>query len=162
MPKVSRLEVIASGARRRWTEEEKRRIVAESFDGPRRVFRRRRGDMGFRRRNCSHGFGKLCLLRRRRKLRRRYRLFRLHQNEHSGPKSPPLVPLNHFYRPLRINAAVKERRMLPRHRAPGKPTIDIRTTLNTPLTHGTQEFFQLTNIANVDVAIIITILNVVS
>jgi len=37
MPKVSRLEVISSGARRRWTEEEKRRIVAESFDGPRRV-----------------------------------------------------------------------------------------------------------------------------
>ena len=36
-PKVSRLEVIATGARRRWTEEEKRRIVAESFDGPRRV-----------------------------------------------------------------------------------------------------------------------------
>ena len=37
MPKVSRLEVIATGARRRWTEEEKRRIVAESFDGSRRV-----------------------------------------------------------------------------------------------------------------------------
>jgi len=37
MPQVSRLEVIATGARRRWTEEEKRRIVAESFDGPRRV-----------------------------------------------------------------------------------------------------------------------------
>jgi transposase len=37
MPKVSRLEVISIGARRRWTEDEKRRIVAESFDGPRRV-----------------------------------------------------------------------------------------------------------------------------
>jgi transposase len=37
MPKVSRLEVIATGARRCWTEEEKRRIVAESFDGSRRV-----------------------------------------------------------------------------------------------------------------------------
>jgi transposase len=37
MPKVSRLEVITTGARRRWTEDEKRRIVAESFDGPRRV-----------------------------------------------------------------------------------------------------------------------------
>jgi transposase len=37
MPKLSRLEVIANGARRRWTDEEKARIVAESFDGPRRV-----------------------------------------------------------------------------------------------------------------------------
>ena len=37
MPQVSRLEVIATGARRRWTEDEKRRIVAESFDGTRRV-----------------------------------------------------------------------------------------------------------------------------
>ena len=37
MPKVSRLEVIATGARGRWTGEEKQRIVAESFDGPRRV-----------------------------------------------------------------------------------------------------------------------------
>jgi transposase len=33
--KVSRLEVISTGARRRWTLEEKRRIVAESYDGPR-------------------------------------------------------------------------------------------------------------------------------
>jgi transposase len=31
MPKVSRLEVITTGARRRWTLEEKQRIVAESF-----------------------------------------------------------------------------------------------------------------------------------
>jgi transposase len=30
MPKVSRLQVIATGARRRWTLEEKLRIVAES------------------------------------------------------------------------------------------------------------------------------------
>ena len=37
MPKVSRLEVIATGARRRWTVEEKQRIVAESFETPRRV-----------------------------------------------------------------------------------------------------------------------------
>src|SRR5271165_898832 len=37
MSKLSRLEVIANGARRRWTDEEKARIVAESFDGPRRV-----------------------------------------------------------------------------------------------------------------------------
>ena len=33
MPKVSRIEVISTGARRRWTLEEKRRIVAESFGG---------------------------------------------------------------------------------------------------------------------------------
>jgi transposase len=31
MPQVSRLEVIATGARRRWTLAEKRRIVAESY-----------------------------------------------------------------------------------------------------------------------------------
>lgn len=37
MPKVSRLEVISTGARRRWTLEEKQRIVAESYGGPRRV-----------------------------------------------------------------------------------------------------------------------------
>ena len=37
MPKVSTLEVIETGSRRRWTLEEKRRIVAESFSGPRRV-----------------------------------------------------------------------------------------------------------------------------
>lgn len=37
MPKVSRLEVISTGARRRWTLEEKQRIVAESYDGRRLV-----------------------------------------------------------------------------------------------------------------------------
>ena len=37
MPKVSRLEVIQTGARRRWTVEEKRRIVAESGRGTRQV-----------------------------------------------------------------------------------------------------------------------------
>jgi transposase len=37
MPQVSRLEVISTGARRRWTLEEKQRIVAESYDGPRLV-----------------------------------------------------------------------------------------------------------------------------
>src|SRR5215470_5929156 len=37
MPKVSRLEVIQTGARRRWTLEEKRRIVAESDSGVRQV-----------------------------------------------------------------------------------------------------------------------------
>ena len=37
MPKVSRLEVIETGARRRWTLEEKQRIVAESLSGWRAV-----------------------------------------------------------------------------------------------------------------------------
>src|SRR6476620_10503072 len=37
MPKVSRLEVVSTGARRRWTLEEKQRIVAESYSGPRLV-----------------------------------------------------------------------------------------------------------------------------
>jgi transposase len=37
MPEVSRLEVISTGARRRWTLEEKQRIVAESYDGRRLV-----------------------------------------------------------------------------------------------------------------------------
>jgi transposase-like protein len=37
MSKVSRLEVILTGARRRWSAEENRRIVAESESGPRQV-----------------------------------------------------------------------------------------------------------------------------
>jgi transposase len=37
MPKVSRLVVIQTGSRRRWTLEEKRRIVAESDSGARQV-----------------------------------------------------------------------------------------------------------------------------
>lgn len=37
MPKVSRLDVITTGSRRRWSAEEKQRIVAESFEGSRRV-----------------------------------------------------------------------------------------------------------------------------
>jgi transposase len=37
MPRVQRLEVIQTGARRRWTLEEKRRIVAESDAAPRAV-----------------------------------------------------------------------------------------------------------------------------
>lgn len=32
---VTRLEVVDTGRRRRWTDEEKLRIVAESFSGPR-------------------------------------------------------------------------------------------------------------------------------
>jgi transposase len=35
--KISRLEVIETGSRRRWTPEEKQRIVAESFGAPRIV-----------------------------------------------------------------------------------------------------------------------------
>lgn len=35
--KISRLEVVSTGARRRWTLEEKQRIVTESYDGPRLV-----------------------------------------------------------------------------------------------------------------------------
>lgn len=37
MSKVSRLEVITTGARRRWTLQEKHRIVAESYGGARIV-----------------------------------------------------------------------------------------------------------------------------
>jgi transposase len=37
MPKVSRLEVVSTGARRRWTLEEKQRIVTESYSGSRLV-----------------------------------------------------------------------------------------------------------------------------
>ncbi len=37
VPRVSTLEVIETGARRRWTLEEKQRIVAESFSAPRVV-----------------------------------------------------------------------------------------------------------------------------
>jgi transposase len=37
MSKISRLEVIQTGARRRWTLEEKQRIVAESDSAPRAV-----------------------------------------------------------------------------------------------------------------------------
>jgi len=37
IPKVSRLDVISTGARRRWTLDEKRRIVAESYGAPRQV-----------------------------------------------------------------------------------------------------------------------------
>jgi transposase len=37
MPKVSTLEVIQTGSRRRWTVQEKLRIVAESFGAPRAV-----------------------------------------------------------------------------------------------------------------------------
>jgi hypothetical protein len=35
--KLSRPEVVSTGARRRWTLEEKQRLVAESYEGPRLV-----------------------------------------------------------------------------------------------------------------------------
>jgi len=37
MLKVARLDVISSGARRRWSLDEKQRIVAESYAAPRQV-----------------------------------------------------------------------------------------------------------------------------
>jgi transposase len=37
MPRVTRLDVISTGARRRWALGEKQRIVAESYSGPRVV-----------------------------------------------------------------------------------------------------------------------------
>jgi transposase-like protein len=37
MPKVSQLDVISTGVRRRWTLEEKQRIVTESYGGQRLV-----------------------------------------------------------------------------------------------------------------------------
>ena len=37
MSKVSRLEVVSTGARRRWTLDEKQRIVAQSYGGSRLV-----------------------------------------------------------------------------------------------------------------------------
>jgi transposase len=43
MSKVSRLEVISTGARRRWTLAEKRRIVAESYSAPVSATARRNG-----------------------------------------------------------------------------------------------------------------------
>lgn len=35
--KISRLDIVSTGARRRWTLAEKQRIVAESYSGPRLV-----------------------------------------------------------------------------------------------------------------------------
>lgn len=35
--KIHRLDVVETGRRRRWSEDEKLRIVAESFNGPRQV-----------------------------------------------------------------------------------------------------------------------------
>ncbi|KRP85036.1 hypothetical protein AOQ73_39860 [Bradyrhizobium pachyrhizi] len=43
MLKAARLDVISSGARRRWTLDEKQRIVAESYAAPRSATARRNG-----------------------------------------------------------------------------------------------------------------------
>ena len=43
MSKVSRLEVLSTGARRRWTLAERRRIVAESYSAPVSATARRNG-----------------------------------------------------------------------------------------------------------------------
>jgi transposase len=43
MSPISRVEVITTGARRRWTLAEKRRIIAESYSGPVSATARRNG-----------------------------------------------------------------------------------------------------------------------
>ena len=54
--KISRLEVVSTGVRRRWTLEEKQRIHAESYQRPRMVSvtARRNGLSASR---CSRGAG---------------------------------------------------------------------------------------------------------
>ena len=54
--KVSRLDVISTGARRRWTLEEKQRIVAESYSAPRLVSVTARRN-GLQQANCLRGAG---------------------------------------------------------------------------------------------------------
>jgi transposase len=54
MSKVGRLDVISSGARRRWTLEEKQRIVAESYAATRQVSATRVGT-AFLRTSCLRG-----------------------------------------------------------------------------------------------------------
>jgi hypothetical protein len=51
---VERLEVVETGRRRRWSEDEKVKIVLESLQAHVRS-RRRRGDMAFRVRCCCDG-----------------------------------------------------------------------------------------------------------
>ncbi len=86
MPKVSRLEVIETGARRRWTLEEKRRIVAESDRGTRQVSATGASCSlggGWRARDGWAGMPSLCrlpkrLLRTEQRARWRCRLLRAH------------------------------------------------------------------------------------
>ena len=53
---VRRLEVVESGRRRRWSEDEKLRIVVESLNGPRLVSATARR-YGIRQACCTHGGG---------------------------------------------------------------------------------------------------------
>jgi hypothetical protein len=64
---VERLEVVDTGWRRRWSEDEKLKIVLESLQGS----RRRRDDMGFRARCCCDGAGGFALSRRMPPIRKR-------------------------------------------------------------------------------------------
>jgi transposase len=90
---VSRLEVVDSGRRRRWSEDEKLRIVAESYAGPRRV------DSTARR----HGISRSLLT----TWRRAWRTGLLGAHEAPGfspvivaPDPPPLAPPGHEVRLL--------------------------------------------------------------
>src|SRR5712664_1953819 len=60
---VERLEVVDTGRRRRWSEDEKLKIVLESLQAPRQVARRQ-GDMAFRAHCCSDGDARLAPSRR--------------------------------------------------------------------------------------------------
>src|SRR5207302_1933043 len=90
--KVSRLEVVSTGARRRWTLEEKQRIVAESYGGPRLV------SVTARRNGLSAS--QLFTWRR---LAREGRL--------SGDAVPALVPVEIALRRLRHRRAHRSRRL---------------------------------------------------
>src|ERR1700730_5080444 len=63
MSKVSWVEVISTGARRRWTPEEKRRIVSESYGGRREVSATARRVIVGRPEPLEERKGKLQLLR---------------------------------------------------------------------------------------------------
>lgn len=60
---VERLEVVDTGRRRRWSEDEKLKIVLESLQAPRQS-RRQRGGMAFRAHCCCDGGGRFGLSRR--------------------------------------------------------------------------------------------------
>ena len=92
--KLSRLEVVSTGARRRWTLEEKQRIVAESYDGPRLV------SLTARRNGLSTS--QLFTWRR---LARDGRL--------SGDAMPAIVPVESLLRWIRYRSARCSRRLHP-------------------------------------------------
>jgi hypothetical protein len=60
---VERLEVVDTGRRRRWSEDEKLKIVLESLQAPRQVAAQG-GGMAFRAHCCCHGDGRFGLSRR--------------------------------------------------------------------------------------------------